>query len=569
MLFRRLSERVRVECDNEAVTDAAGEFVALYVNANDFADAFARFPVNPSIEDEQRLICYANLCVLGDILTIQSARVGRGRDGPNEALSDLVDDWLAPGERPSLVVGEDRLERQRSVIEKIKWTFAYGEIEFPGFASFSQHRWLPHLIRETRTRCNWLGDTTVLLFIDDYSSPRVTSSMQRVLNRVFFQRSAEVLSKIATESSTTFVPEDSSGKTLEDGDDFQLVDIGEEALFLPDSERKAFLGEVFARRLPSDSRIATSARTVGELLGRNNLSKTEFARKLRLSLADQSSESRVAVTGRSQRRGRSRARVYYFGEDVFVSMWSGDTRNSIQLISDIIDQTADASRTTAGDGTLDMPVDEAIQDRAFRNRGGEWLTSHTRNEPSDPESVRLGIERLQESNSSYALRGRYGEHLKSIVEAFVAAAKHLLLGAMYTIGDGEGRRQVPRMAFRIEIVDEFRLEGLAQEIYRDLIRYGLFMRDSRGKSVRGAFVPRLYLRRLLLPYCTLALSKRDSVALTREKFVQLLLEPGRFQEEFVSRRGAGSQLAMQFSAAADVEVEDLYDDLSDDCGGVQ
>jgi hypothetical protein len=79
------------------------------------------------------------------------------------------------------------------------------------------------------------------------------------------------------------------------------------------------------------------------------------------------------------------------------------------------------------------------------------------------------------------------------------------------------------MAFRIEIIDEFRIEGLAREIYRDLVRYGLFMRDSRGKSVRGTFVPRLYLRRLLLPFCGLALSKRDSVQLTCETFGQLLL----------------------------------------------
>ena len=70
------------------------------------------------------------------------------------------------------------------------------------------------------------------------------------------------------------------------------------------------------------------------------------------------------------------------------------------------------------------------------------------------------------------------------------------------------------MAFRVEIIDDFRVEGLAAEIYKDLIRYGLFMRDARGKSVRGAMVPRLYLRRFLLPYCTLALSKRDSVPLS-------------------------------------------------------
>jgi len=88
------------------------------------------------------------------------------------------------------------------------------------------------------------------------------------------------------------------------------------------------------------------------------------------------------------------------------------------------------------------------------------------------------------------------------------------------------------MAFRIEVTDEFRIDGLAEEIYKDLIRYGMFMRDARGKSVRGAFVPRLYLRRLLLPYATLALSKRDSVQMNCDWFKKLLLTPDKFNTEF-------------------------------------
>ena len=119
------------------------------------------------------------------------------------------------------------------------------------------------------------------------------------------------------------------------------------------------------------------------------------------------------------------------------------------------------------------------------------------------------------------------------------------------------------MAFRIEIIDEFRLDGLAKEIYRDLVRYGLFMRDSRGKSLRGAFVPRLYLRRLLLPFCSLALSKRDSVQLHCATFTQLLLEPDLFRANFTQKRAeAGTrnrQIPMQFSAPD--EIDAAYDDI--------
>ena len=156
-------------------------------------------------------------------------------------------------------------------------------------------------------------------------------------------------------------------------------------------------------------------------------------------------------------------------------------------------------------------------------------------------------------------------HLKAVVEAFVEAATRLLVGPTYQIVDNGNVRKVPRMAFRLEIVDEFRLSGLAQELYRDLIRYGLFMLDNRGKSVRGAFVPRLYLRRLLLPYCTLALSKRDSVSLSCDEFRRLLLEPDAFKASLTKKHEAPDQFPMSFlGQSTPTEVSKDYDDIDND-----
>jgi hypothetical protein len=171
---------------------------------------------------------------------------------------------------------------------------------------------------------------------------------------------------------------------------------------------------------------------------------------------------------------------------------------------------------------------------------------------------------LKQELGEYSLTGTYGDHLKAVVEAFVAAATRLLLGPTYVMRNGSSRREVPRMAFRIEIIDEFRIDGLAQEIYRDLIRYGLFMRDSRGKSVRGAFVPRLYLRRLLLPFATLALSKRDSVPLTSGEFTQLLLNPDNFKSTLSRPDFDPDQMKMPFvERQAQNEPDPAYDDLDD------
>jgi len=569
MLFRRLSERLIVECGEVPELNVGGRFAALYVNANDFADAFAHFPENPTPEDERRLTCYANLCILGDLLTVQSARAGRGLDTATSGLLSVVQRWLVPETFNALIVGEDRLERYRAVLEQVKWTF-YRPAEsgfFPGFGELCQLRWLPYLIQQARVHCPWIGDRTVLLFIDDFSTPRVSPSMQRTLNRLLLQRSPEFLTKVATEAGTTFVPEDSSGKNLQDGDDYQLVDMGEESLFLPDRERLEFLEQVFSRRLSLDPRVPIGKASLHDLLGRLGQSKTEFARRLRLSLQEQSSSALSPVSADSQRRGRSRGRVEYFGEDVFSNLWSGDTRTMIQLISDVIDQSSEATTRGISRSQINVPVKPDIQDRALRNRGGEWLNSHTRNEPTDPARMRAAMDKIREEDPGYQLCGEYGDHLKAVVEAFVDAATNLLRGPTYTISEGSKPREVPRMAFRLEIVDEFRIDGLAQEIYRDLIRYGLFMRDNRGKSVRGAFVPRLYLRRLLLPYCTLALSKRDSVSLSCDAFRQLLLKPDLFKVNFKAsltrRREQRGQIDM-FDVPSTTVLDKDYDDVEDE-----
>jgi hypothetical protein len=557
MLFRRLSERWMVECGPVPELPSHTQFAALYVNANDFADAFARFPDAPSTESERRLICYAHLCVLSELLSVESSRAAKFGELPSDALMTFVAELLSPPTEGALLQGEDRLQHYRSELEEIKWKFSAEETlpQFPGFGAMSQHRWLPHFLTQLRGVCAWARDRMIVLFIDDFSLPRVTASMQKILNRVLLQRSPLFLAKIATEASTTFLAEDSSGKHLQDGDDFQLIDIGEEALFLEDTDRLEFLSAVFARRLRHDPRIPKKKATLNDLLSTSGLSKTAFARQLRTTERLKDSSGDVPL----KRRGRAAARVHYNGEDIFSGLWSGDTRTMIQLITDVVDNAPVVAEGYSR--VVRLPVDAETQDRMFRNRGGEWLMSNTRNEPTDHAAVKRELAALTRTRPDYRLQGTYGEHSKAIVEAFVEAARHLLLGPTYQIE----AREVPRMAFRLEIVDEFRVEGLAREIYRDLIRFGLFMRDNRGKSVRGAFVPRLYLRRLLLPYGRLALSKRDSVPLPCSSFIELLLEPDKFKNAFAVRRRDAlnlQQIELPLSGAAtELTPEAEYDDL--------
>lgn len=525
MLLRRLSERLIVECGPIDETNKQPEFTALYVNSNDIADAFSSFQKKANRETDERLICYSNLAILSDLLAVQSARAAKFNEEPTRELLDNIRKWLVEDTSRPLVSGENELEYYRSVLEQIKWKFPKVEKGpfFPSYSDFSQHSWLPRLISIAKKLCPWINSQTVFIFIDDYTTPRISEYMQKVLNRLLFQRTSEFVCKIATESATTFIPTDSSNKFLQDGDDYQLIDIGEESLFMEESERARFLNEIFRRRLSFDTRIPEVGHTLEGLLGELKIGKLEFARLLRNTSDKEVNNSKESVPSKSQRRGKTRAKALYHGNEVFTNLWSGDTRTMIQLIQELVDEATPVDQQTV------VPIEKETQDRVFRNRGGQWLLAQTRNQPTDRTSFKRELKALQQTDSTFELTEiGYGNHLKAVVEAFAKAARQLLLSPMYK----RGNREVPRMAFRIEITDAFRIDGLVEEIYKDLIRYGMFMRDARGKSVRGAFVPRLYLRRLLLPYATLALSKRDSVQMSCEWFKKLLLTPDKFSQEF-------------------------------------
>ena len=89
----------------------------------------------------------------------------------------------------------------------------------------------------------------------------------------------------------------------------------------------------------------------------------------------------------------------------------------------------------------------------------------------------------------------------------------------------------PHQASRIEPYESFTLSQTAQQLYDELLRYSVFIEDFRGKSRRGKVVPRLYLRRFLIPHFNLTFSLRDSVELEPADFELFLLEPSKLEDK--------------------------------------
>ena len=120
-----------------------------------------------------------------------------------------------------------------------------------------------------------------------------------------------------------------------------------------------------------------------------------------------------------------------------------------------------------------------------------------------------------------------GQALVEVVEAFGSVASSYL-----RFKDSKNETSwPPHQASRIEPYEDPHLMGRAKEIYEDLLRYSVFIEDVRGKSRRGNVVPRLYLRRFLIPFFNLTFSRRDSLELSVEDFKSLLLTPKAFESK--------------------------------------
>jgi hypothetical protein len=107
-------------------------------------------------------------------------------------------------------------------------------------------------------------------------------------------------------------------------------------------------------------------------------------------------------------------------------------------------------------------------------------------------------------------------------------------------------------ATRIEPYEPLALSERAQKLYDELLRYSVFIEDFRGKSRRGSVVPRLYLRRFLIPHFNLTFSTRDSIELEPADFEVFLCDPKGFEQKLRPKSAEDAQrLEKQIATSED------------------
>jgi len=324
---------------------------------------------------------------------------------------------------------------------------------------------------------SFVRERPIYFFIDDYSSPKVTKKLQANLNRLFMQRTPVCFFKLSTESPVSFARDDIDGKIYVESREFILQNLGLVYLHAALEPKLTFIEDVFRRRL-TQSEGSFPAQNLEELLGSNvKPNNNEMAREI-----------------------RDRKKLLLWGKNLLCQLCSGDIHYLINLVGTMVRLSGGPLELAKIGGT--PKVAQEIQNRAIREEAGGFL----KNLRSIPPS---------------------GDQLVAIVEAFGNVARSHL----QYLDSKNQETNPPKQATRIEPYEPFTLSENAQRLYDELLRYSVFIEDFRGKSRRGNVVPRLYLRRFLIPHFNLTFSTRDSIELKPEDFEMFLSKPKDFEQK--------------------------------------
>jgi hypothetical protein len=313
-----------------------------------------------------------------------------------------------------------------------------------------------------------------------------------------------VIFKVSTESVESFEKITLNNKVLEENDDYNLIDCGMLTLTKKTEECKEILFPIVGRRIERDIFLHGKNLTIERLLGVTHFNNEERARIIR------------GENLPKENKNGGNVKYLYQGWKVFCDMWTSDIREMINLFADMIAMSHEEETFAESD----FVISDEIQDKTYKQAGGQFM--------SLLEAATNPSEKSLSSDGEHV----YAKHLINIVHSF-----HELASFELKNKNSKNLTKNPiKKARRIEITNvERELDEEAYDYYRGLIRYGIFIRDYRGKSIRGKIAPRLMLRSRLIPFFRLTFSKRDSITMSWNEFHEFLLKPDEFVISYKNR----------------------------------
>jgi serine/threonine protein kinase len=498
-IFRNLSLKTQLMAGNKE--GISGDFIGVYYHSYDlyFAFPYLKSQLSDDKTDDKRraIIHYFNLSILYEMLDLLFIASDSEKFGNLISYSEAKEvqffikkyfnAYTYPPEGSnilrhlmSFIVGEkkalrDWFDRKKGALK-------------PEFIPLD---FITEMTSYLQKNLKLFKDKPVYYLLDDYSLPTVSKQLQETLNDfiLFPSESSEHFFKISTESIVTFYPFNSKNKMMMEGREYVVVDLGDYFLKEDSSIIENFIRDIINNRLKNSEKIDAKYHDIRLILGDNPYeSYNELARQIR-----------------NEKPIEKKRRVLYYGWATVADLCSGDIANILELIKKMFEMVGQDKFSDPNGVKIPLSYREDdkirathIQDKAIREAGNEFLQK---------------IGAIPED--------QYGPKLKKIVEAFGRIAHWYLLNENSKNLEGNP----PHQAFRIEMQKAPELDDVSKKIYESLIKYGIFLRDIRGKSQRGNVVDRLYLRRILIPTFKLTPNKRDSIRLEEEEFLLLLNKP--------------------------------------------
>ncbi|MDO9096690.1 MAG: hypothetical protein Q7U60_01000 [Candidatus Methanoperedens sp.] len=501
MAFRRLTLLMDKVIGEPSGVKGADQFIGFYLNCRDLIEAFPWLPGDINEGVQQQLIHYFHLAWFSEICKTLAIYDPNQSEGYKWLDGFLV--GIFPNKYQPLPQGADVLTHVRAFIETEKERCRCAPLgKEKGLTNWPLARtdFLDLIQSLIESHLPVIGSKPLYFFLDDYTMPIIPDRVQRFLNLIIFKRRNMIFFKISTESSNSLKMVGVRGKPLEIHHDFELIDLATECIHQDEKEKAILLDKIFRPRIERHQNLFGKNLSLENLLGKMKKSNNELAMEMRNAV----------------QAGKD-TNILYYGANSFEGMWTSDIRSMIQMFTDML-------REANGGLKEGKIIPEKIQDRIYRAAGGEFLifTELAKNPFF-----------LENSSSSKKSGEPYGRHLKEIVDAFKDISRFELTTGPLVSNQG---RQNPKQAFRLEIIDKFDLPNEVLQYYEGLVRWHIFLQDWRGKSVRGMMTPRLYLNRILIPYCKLTFSTHDNIQLTNMEFVELLKEPKKFLEYWKNKK---------------------------------
>lgn len=503
MVFRHLSIRTHVSkiASDPGILEQLG-FFGVYIGcASDLQNDLqwiSRKPDRPALLSEE-IITYFNLVLTRELLRslamcakvpIMSSKLSISESSKNN-LTSFICEQIGPSLSYLKVSGMDPFQSCADSIDKIRLKLSRSMLEQQASTTKLAPTFIRDLCREAAKLIPGLKTWRIAFLLDDYTSHRLSTQIQSILNSVLWQRDDSHVFKVSSEPYG-FKANHIDNARIDANREYILVDAGE--LSIPaekEKERRDFITKLIDKRLEA----AEYKGNVSLLIGNSTFKR----------------DPELAAAIRAEKGNRSGQKSFYHGIHVLSNVWSGDIATILHMVREMF---ARGGVTEASENT----IPHHVQHKAITKVSNA----------------------LRERVSGYH---PFGTEMAAILSSFGELAKRLLVDAPEKT-DRKGTTKIHRryrlemsLPFGSDIDQQLRLLSNGNniiELKEELIRRAIFiqLQNSRGKESSGTQTLRWQIRSSFLPSFGTSLIRDDYIDVKQvEDFVEFLTSPQHFADK--------------------------------------